>query len=357
MSSNETAPPTEKPKKKGRIVESRYMSALKTKAPGGTSQTARGTTNKPNTASSSIAGASRTQRNFGKSFAPSSSSSSISASTTLKRNSVYPSSVKTVRLSAKHQGLSNVTTSSTTQKLTSSLSRSSIATSSLAARPKAQLNARKQSLKPTTTTASSSTSVSTTQVSTREVRSRTSSISSIIRSREFLDKAADSKSTRLSSSHSRRPSVGRTSFGRSSLGGSQSKAPESVSSVTLEEDVVLLYSRLLQWWFMNGKAKWEWEMQDENAEEQVLQVYNLLNQKSNQVKELKSLIDQSKLLVQVENVVGTQIRELEPIVARLNCFEQNYKVLSNALLDTISKMGVRNAAIDDLGNFILVYIR
>ncbi|KAG9302141.1 hypothetical protein G9A89_020575 [Geosiphon pyriformis] len=119
-------------------------------------------------------------------------------------------------------------------------------------------------------------------------------------------------------------------------------------SMSLDDEVAMLNARLNQWCFINAKSFQSFEFQKQAAETQILEAWELLVRKKQELSEAQRRFELEKEIILLQETLSVQRDQLHQTVQQLEDFKACYIPFASSLSNTIVAMPVMNAETGDI---------
>ncbi|CAG8538775.1 9882_t:CDS:1, partial [Diversispora eburnea] len=118
------------------------------------------------------------------------------------------------------------------------------------------------------------------------------------------------------------------------------KSGNNQSTISLDDELIMLNSRLMQWCFLNAKAEHAFDFQKQTVETQLKDAWELLMKKQNEMSTLCRKFTLEKEIIELDITLKSQANLLLQINQHLEHFKTRYIAFVTALASTTTAMPI-----------------
>lgn len=114
------------------------------------------------------------------------------------------------------------------------------------------------------------------------------------------------------------------------------------STINSDDELIMLNARLMQWCFLNAKAEHAFDCQKRTVETQLVDAWELLMRKQNEMLTLRRKFALEKEIIELDRTLKSQVTSILQINQHLEHFKARYLAFATALASTTTAMPITN---------------
>ncbi|CAG8674159.1 11004_t:CDS:1 [Acaulospora morrowiae] len=122
------------------------------------------------------------------------------------------------------------------------------------------------------------------------------------------------------------------------------------SGISLDDELTMLNARLMQWCLLNAKAEYAFDCQKRGVETQLLNAWNLLTKKQEEMSNAWRKFTLEKEIAILDETLKSQFNILQQVSQYLEHFSTHYIAFASSLASTAAAMPITNVLAGGLGH-------